>query len=185
MDDLSLMPIIISGCDSIESKVFDNGQKNNSYLKRKSAMNILLPRCFQTAKRLIAQSLYITKKNRQGPSRVMPILYPTFTSETRTGDTDSSTNNVNENGTAVKTDTGNERTKACRKAEETYRSNQQLLKDATPNKKANLKTAANYTNAEASLIESRLNSNVDSKYLGQLLRESGMDNKTIKEAASA
>lgn len=45
-------------------------------------------------------------------------------------------------------------------------------------------TAVN-TDAEASLIESRLNSNVDSKYLGQLLRESGMDNKTIKEAAFA
>lgn len=45
-------------------------------------------------------------------------------------------------------------------------------------------TAVN-TDAEASLIESHLNSNVDSECLGQLLRESGMDNKTIKEVASA
>ena len=29
-------------------------------------MNILLPRCFQTAKRLIAQSLYTTKKESAG-----------------------------------------------------------------------------------------------------------------------
>ena len=115
----------------------------------------------------------------------MPLLYPTFTSETRTGDTDSSTNNVNENGTAVKTDTGNERTKACRKAEGTYRSKQQLLKDATPNKKADLKTATDYANVEASLIESYLNSNVDSKYRAQLLRKFGMDNKTIKGVAFA
>ena len=41
------------------------------------------------------------------------------------------------------------------------------------------------TDAEASLIESRLNSNVDSKYLDQSLREFGMDNKTIKGVASA
>ena len=47
----------------------------------------------------------------------MPLLYPTFTSETRTGDTDSSTNNVNENGTAVNTDAGE---KAYRKAEEAF-----------------------------------------------------------------
>ena len=45
-------------------------------------------------------------------------------------------------------------------------------------------TAVN-TDTEASLIESHLNSNVDSKYLDQLLRESGMDNKTIKGVASA
>ena len=99
-------------------------------------MNILLPRCFQTAKRLIAQSLYITKKNRQGPSRVMPLLYPTFTSETRTGDTDSSTNNVNENGTAVNTDAGE---KAYRKAEEAYQFNQQLPKRAPPQTKRQFK----------------------------------------------
>ena len=60
----------------------------------------------------------------------MALLYPTFTSETRTGDTDSSTNNVNENRTAVNTDAGDERTKAYRKAEDTYQSNQQLLKEA-------------------------------------------------------
>lgn len=41
------------------------------------------------------------------------------------------------------------------------------------------------TDAEASLIESRLKSNVDSKYRAQLLRGFGMDNKTIKEAAFA
>ena len=87
-------------------------------------------------KSLNVQSLYITKKE-SGGTQPRHASFETlrFTSETRTGDTDPSTNNVNENGTAVKTDTGNERTKACRKAEETYRSNQQLLKDATPNKK--------------------------------------------------
>lgn len=58
--------------------------------------------------------------------------------------------------------TPDERTKAYRKAEETYQSNQQLLKDAAPNKKVNLKTATDYANAEASLIESYINSNVDS-----------------------
>lgn len=58
--------------------------------------------------------------------------------------------------------TPDERTKAYRKAEETYQSNQQLLKDAAPNKKVNLKTATDYANAEASLVESYLNSNVDS-----------------------
>lgn len=58
--------------------------------------------------------------------------------------------------------TPDERTKAYRKAEDTYQSNQQLLKDAAPNKKVNLKTATDYANAEASLVESYLNSNVDS-----------------------
>ena len=58
--------------------------------------------------------------------------------------------------------TADERTKAYRKAEETYQSNQQLLKDAAPNKKVNLKTATDYANAEASLVESYLNNNVDS-----------------------
>lgn len=61
-----------------------------------------------------------------------------------------------------KPSTPDERTKAYRKAEETYQSNQQLLKDAAPNKKVNLKTATDYANAEASLVESYLNSNVDS-----------------------
>ena len=55
-----------------------------------------------------------------------------------------------------------ERAKAYRKAEETYRSNQQLLKDAAPSKKVDLKTATDYANAEAILIENYLNSNVDS-----------------------
>lgn len=58
--------------------------------------------------------------------------------------------------------TADERTKAYRKAEETYQSNQQLLKDAAPNKKVNLKTATDYANAEASFVESYLNNNVDS-----------------------
>ena len=61
-----------------------------------------------------------------------------------------------------KPSTSDERTKAYRKAEETYQSNQQLLKDAAPNKKVNLKTATDYANAEASFVESYLNSNVDS-----------------------
>lgn len=61
-----------------------------------------------------------------------------------------------------KPSTPDERTKAYKKAEDTYQSNQQLLKDAAPNKKVNLKTATDYANAEASLVESYLNSNVDS-----------------------
>ena len=66
----------------------------------------------------------------------MPLLYPTFTSETRTGDTDSSTNNVNENGTAVNIDAGE---KAYRKAEEAYQFNQQLPKRAPPQTKRQFK----------------------------------------------
>lgn len=58
--------------------------------------------------------------------------------------------------------TADERTKAYRKAEETYQSNQQILKDAAPNKKVDLKTATDYANAEASFVESYLNNNVDS-----------------------
>ncbi len=58
--------------------------------------------------------------------------------------------------------TPDERTKAYRKAEETYQSNQQLLKDAAPNKKVDLKTATDYANAEASFVESFINNNVDS-----------------------
>ena len=58
--------------------------------------------------------------------------------------------------------TPDERTKAYRKAEDTYQSNQQLLKDAAPNKKVDLKTATDYANAEASFVESYLNNNVDS-----------------------
>lgn len=67
--------------------------------------------------------------------------------------------NISQN---VNNDKISERAKAYRKAEETYQSNQQLLKDAAPNKKVNLKTATDYANAEASLVESYLNSNVDS-----------------------
>ena len=99
-------------------------------------MNILLPRCFQTAKRLIAQSLYTTKKESAGTQPRHASFYPTFTSETRTGDTDSSTNNVNENGTAVNTDAGE---KAYRKAEEAYQFNQQLPKRAPPQTKRQFK----------------------------------------------
>lgn len=67
--------------------------------------------------------------------------------------------NISQN---VNNDKISERAKAYRKAEDTYQSNQQLLKDAAPNKKVNLKTATDYANAEASLVESYLNSNVDS-----------------------
>lgn len=67
--------------------------------------------------------------------------------------------NISQN---VNNDKISERMKAYRKAEDTYQSNQQLLKDAAPNKKVNLKTATDYANAEASLVESYLNSNVDS-----------------------
>ena len=106
--------------------------------------------------------------------------------------------------------TPDERAKSYKKAVETYRSNQQLLKAAAPNKKSqaypltgprsggqssemrgkgfpgfnynvNENGTAVNADAEAILIESYLNSTVNSKYLGQLLRESGMDNKTIKE----
>ncbi len=70
--------------------------------------------------------------------------------------------NLNENGTAVNTDVRDERAKAYRKAEETYQSNQQLLKDAAPNKKVDLKTATDYANAEAIFVESFINNNVDS-----------------------
>lgn len=110
--------------------------KKQLIFKKKIGDEYLAATIFQTAKRLIAQSLYITKKNRQGPSRVMPLLYPTFTSETRAGDTDSSANNVNENGTVVNTDAGE---KAYRKAEEAYQFNQQLPKRAPPQTKRQFK----------------------------------------------
>ena len=126
-------------------------------------MNILLPQWFQTAKKINC-SVFVYNKKESGGTQPRHVSFEALrsTSETRTGDTDSSTNNVNENGTTVNTDAMDERTKAYKKAEETYQSNQQLLKDAAPNKKVNLKTATDYANAEASLVESYLNNNVDS-----------------------
>lgn len=47
--------------------------------------------------------------------------------------------------------------KAYRKAQATYESNQQLLKDAAPNKAIDLKTATNYASAEADLVSSLIN----------------------------
>lgn len=163
VDDLSLIPTIISDYDSIESKIFDNGEKQLVFKKKIGNEYLVATMVSNRKKRLIVQSLYITKKESGGTQpRHVSFEALRSTSETRTGDTDSSTNNVNENRTAVNTDAGDERTKAYRKAEETYQSNQQLLKDAAPNKKVNLKTATDYANAEASLVESYLNSNVDS-----------------------
>lgn len=126
-------------------------------------MNILLPQWFQTAKKINC-SVFVYNKKESGGTQPRHVSFEALrsTSETRTGDTDSSTNNVNENGTTVNTDAMDERTKAYKKAEETYQSNQQLLKDAAPNKKVNLKTATDYANAEASFVESYLNNNVDS-----------------------
>ena len=56
--------------------------------------------------------------------------------------------NLQENHRAVNS-ARDERTKAYRKAEETYRSNQQLLKAAAPNRKVNLNAATDYADAEA------------------------------------
>lgn len=163
VDDLSLIPTIISDYDSIESKIFDNGEKQLVFKKKIGNEYLVATMVSNRKKRLIVQSLYITKKESGGTQpRHVSFEALRSTSETRTGDTDSSTNNVNENGTTVNTDAMDERTKAYKKAEETYQSNQQLLKDAAPNKKVNLKTATDYANAEASLVESYLNSNVDS-----------------------
>lgn len=50
-----------------------------------------------------------------------------------------------------------ERKKAYRKAEATYQSNQQLLKDAAPSKTIDYKTAKNYASAEADLVASLIN----------------------------
>lgn len=163
VDDLSLIPTIISDYDSIESKIFDNGEKQLIFKKKIGNEYLVATMVSNRKKRLIVQFLYITKKESAGTQpRHVSFEALRSTSETRTGDTDSSTNNVNENGTTINTDAVDERTKAYRKAEETYQSNQQLLKDAAPNKKVNLKTATDYANAEASLVESYLNSNVDS-----------------------
>lgn len=163
VDDLSLIPTIISDYDSIESKIFDNGEKQLVFKKKIGNEYLVATMVSNRKKRLIVQSLYITKKESGGTQpRHVSFEALRSTSETRTGDTDSSTNNVNENGTTVNTDAMDERTKAYRKAEETYQSNQQLLKDAAPNKKVSLKTATDYANAEASFVESFINNNVDS-----------------------
>lgn len=163
VDDLSLIPTIISDYDSVESKIFDSGEKQLVFKKKIGNEYLVATMVSNRKKRLIVQSLYITKKESGGTQpRHVSFEALRSTSETRTGDTDSSTNNVNENRTAVNTDAGDERTKAYRKAEDAYQSNQQLLKDAAPSKKVNLKTATDYANAEASLIENYINSNVDS-----------------------
>lgn len=66
-------------------------------------MNILLPQWFQTAKKINC-SVFVYNKKESGGTQTRHASLETlrFTSETRTGDTDSSTRNINENGTAVK-----------------------------------------------------------------------------------
>lgn len=137
MDDLSLMPTIISDCDSIESKVFDNGEKQLVFKKKIGDEYLVATMFSNRKKRLIVQSLYITKKESGGTQpRHVSFEALRSTSETRAGDTDSSANNVNENGTTVNTDAGE---KAYRKAEEAYQFNQQLPKRAPPQTKRQFK----------------------------------------------
>ena len=66
-------------------------------------MNILLPQWFKTAKKINC-SVFVYNKKESGGTQPRHASLETlrFTSETRTGDTDSSTRNINENGTAVK-----------------------------------------------------------------------------------
>lgn len=73
MDDLSLIPIIISDYDSVELKLSDNGEKQLIFKKKIGDEHLVATMVSNHKKRLHVQSLYITKKNRQGPSRVMPL----------------------------------------------------------------------------------------------------------------
>lgn len=60
-------------------------------------------------------------------------------------------------GTESKPLSYEEKKKAYRKAEATYESNQQLLKDAAPSKTIDYKTAKNYASAEADLVARLIN----------------------------
>ena len=67
-----------------------------------------------------------------------------------------------------------EKERAYRKAEATYESNQQLLKDAAPNQTISLKDAKNCAKAENDLMAS---------YLKTILRQAGYPISDIKKIA--